>query len=122
MMSPRLRSPRKNTVLADWLFIATSGVVQPATGFLMVYWAGYDPFAGWLVATYLLYLIAAACWAKVVGLQLGMRRLAAEALSDGDPLPSAYHDAMRRWFILGWPAFLALLAVFVLMVFKPAFG
>lgn len=109
----------KNTVLADWLFIATSGVVQPITGFLMVYLAGYDPFAGWLAATYLLYLIAAVCWAKVVSLQYRMRRLAADAQSSGEPLPATYHDAMRAWFILGWPAFVALLAVFALMVFKP---
>ncbi len=110
----------RNTVLADWLFIATSGVVQPVTGFMMVYWAGYDPLASWLVATYALYVVAAACWIKVVGLQIRMRGYAAEALSRGAPLPEAYHDAMRVWFLLGWPAFLALIAVFALMVFKPA--
>jgi len=26
---------------------------------------------------------------------------------------------MRVWFWLGWPAFLAMLGLFVLMVFKP---
>jgi uncharacterized membrane protein len=29
------------------------------------------------------------------------------------------HRLMRTWFILGWPAFLALIGIFVLMIVKP---
>ncbi len=112
----------KNTVLADWLFTATSGVVQPLTGFLMAHLGGYDPFEGWLVATYFLYLIAGGCWLKVVQLQYRMRRHAASSVDSGEPLPQAYFDDMRLWFRLGWPAFVSLLIVFALMVFRPAFG
>ena len=36
----------------------------------------------------------------------------------GKPLPLGYFR-MRTWYALGWPAFLALLAVFWLMVAKP---
>ncbi len=110
----------RNTVLADWLFTATSGVVQPATGFLMVYLVGYDPFEGWLALTYLLYVIAGACWLKVVLLQYEMRDLAIAATENGEALPDEFHRAMRLWFILGWPAFFSLITVFVLMVMKPA--
>lgn len=109
----------RNTVLADWLFTATSGVVQPVTGFLIVFTGGYDPLAGWLVATYVLYAIAGLCWLKVVQLQYRMRRLAIAAHETGQALPAAYHAAMKLWFALGWPAFLALLAVLALMVMKP---
>jgi uncharacterized membrane protein len=35
-------------------------------------------------------------------------------------LPPAYHRCMRAWFALGWPAFLAVIATFWLMVTKPA--
>ena len=109
----------RNTVLADWLFTATSGVAQPATGFAMVWLAGWDPLESWLVATYVLYVVAGACWLKVVQLQLRMRDLAVAAHAGGTALPDAYHRAMRLWFVLGWPAFLALVAVFALMVMKP---
>ena len=109
----------RNTVLADWLFIATSGVAQPVTGFVMVHMAGHDPLASWLVTTYALYLVAAGCWLRVVGLQLGMRRTAAAAVARGRQLPGEFHRAMRLWFLLGWPAFLALIVVFALMVMKP---
>ena len=111
----------RNTVLADWIFIATSGVAQPVTGFLIVYLGGHDPLAGWLIATYALYLVTAGCWLKVIGLQLDMRRLATDAAARHEPLSREFHRAMRFWFILGWPAFLALVVIFALMVMKPAF-
>jgi uncharacterized membrane protein len=106
-------------VLADWLFTASAGIVQVLSGALLIYHAGYDPLESWLVAAYALYVIVGTCWLKVVQLQYRMRRLAIDADNRGAPLPDAYHRAMRAWFILGWPGFLGLVAVFVLMVMKP---
>ncbi len=117
---PAIAVATRNAVLADWLFTATSGIVQPVTGIVMVYMAGLDPFGSWLVTTYVLYGVAGLCWLKVVHLQYRMRDLAAAAATRGDPLPADYGKAMRLWFILGWPAFVSLLAIFVLMVMKPA--
>ena len=110
----------RNTTLADWLFIATSGVVQPISGLLLVHFAGYGFFEPWLVATYVLYAVAGVCWIRVVFLQYRIRGLAEAAHRDGAPLPAAYFAAMRLWFVLGWPAFAALLLILVLMVMKPA--
>lgn len=109
----------RNTVLADWLFTATAGIVQPVTGFLMVYLSGQDPYDSWLLATYALYVLAGLCWLKVVRLQYTMREFAAAAVESRSELPEDYHRAMRLWFILGWPAFVSLMIVFVLMVMKP---
>lgn len=111
----------KNTVLADWLFTSPAAIVQPVTGFLMIYMTGYDPLESWLVVTYALYAVAGACWLKVVQLQLRMRRFAAAASERGDSLPPDYRRAMKLWFILGWPAFLSLMIVFALMVMRPDF-
>ena len=109
----------QNTVLADWLFTAPAGVMQVLSGALLIHLAGYDPLESWLVAAYALYIIVGACWLKVVRLQYRMRRLANDARDRGAPLPDAHHRAMRAWFILGWPGFLGLVIVFVLMVMKP---
>ena len=49
-----------------------------------------------------------------------MRAFADAARAAGEPLPPAYYAAMRLWFALGWPAFIALLVVLALMVMKPA--
>ncbi len=110
----------RHTVLADWLFTVTSGAVQPVSGFALIYLAGFDPFAIWLVATYILYAIAALCWFRVAWLQIEIRRIAAECVARDAPLPDDYRRRMRQWFLLGWPAFLGLVAVFALMIMKPS--
>lgn len=108
-------------VRADWIFTGTSGVVQPLSGLALLYALGIDWREPWLLLTYLLYAIAFACWVPVVGLQIRAQRLAEQAMHAGTPLGADYRRAMRLWFILGWPAFLALVAVFWLMVAKPEF-
>jgi uncharacterized membrane protein len=47
-------------------------------------------------------------------------RLAEAALRAGVALGPDYTRAMRLWFILAWPALLGLLAIFWLMVTRPA--
>lgn len=108
-----------NVVLADWMFTLPAGVIQPVTGIALALMSGLHPFTSWLVATYALYLVAFACWVPVVLLQLRVRDLSAEAVRTNTSLPAGYYSAMRLWFILGWPAFAALLVVFLLMVAKP---
>ena len=49
-----------------------------------------------------------------------LAQLAATAHAGNQPLPPGFDRAMRLWFVLGWPAFLAVLAIFWLMVRKPA--
>jgi uncharacterized membrane protein len=50
-----------------------------------------------------------------------MRDLAQAAIAAGEgKLPQAYRSLSRTWFWLGWPAFLSMLAIFWLMVSKPA--
>ncbi|MDF2764687.1 MAG: hypothetical protein K0S81_1681 [Rhodospirillales bacterium] len=116
---PAIAAATANTVRADWWFTLTSGLVQPASGAALIWLGGHDPFAPWLSVAYALYAIAGSCWALVVALQIRARDLAQEADASGQPLPRAYFIAMRAWYGLGWPAFLALLAVFWLMVAKP---
>ncbi|KAF0098031.1 MAG: hypothetical protein FD144_4680 [Rhodospirillaceae bacterium] len=109
----------RNVVLADWLFTLPAGILQPITGLALVIQAGLDLTASWLVVTYALYCLAFVCWVPVVVLQIRVRDLAAEALATGQSLPPAYHSTMRLWFALGWPAFIALIVIYLLMVAKP---
>lgn len=121
----RTRDPRviatvaANVVLADWLFTLPSGIVQPLTGWGLIVMGGYDPGEGWLILAYVLYALALGCWVPVVALQIRARDLARAAAGAGTALPAAYSRAMRAWFILGWPAFLSLIAIFALMVARP---
>ncbi len=108
-----------DVVRADLLFTATAVVVQPVTGFLLLWKLGYPRTSHWIHWSLLLYVLVGCCWVPVVWLQVQMRNLARQAATAGGALPERYHRYFRYWFLLGWPAFAGVLAVFWLMVAKP---
>jgi len=108
------------TVLADWLFTTPAVIVQPLSGIGLIWLAGYPLTTSWLLLSVALYLLAGVCWLPVVVLQLRVRDLSAAAARAGSPLPDAYHRCMHWWFVLGWPAFVAVLGAFWLMIAKPS--
>ena len=107
-------------VIADFLFTATAVVVQPVTGVLLAVEIGFSLREGWIVLSILLYLVIGAFWIPVVFMQIRMRDLAAVAAREGRPLPAEYHRLFRLWFVFGFPAFGAVLAIIWLMIAKPA--
>jgi uncharacterized membrane protein len=109
----------KNVVTADWLFTATTAVLQPATGFYMIHLAGYPLHSPWIMWSIALYILAGACWLPVVWLQIRMRDLAAQAVRTDTPLAPLYWRYFKIWVALGVPAFAAFIAIFWLMVAKP---
>jgi uncharacterized membrane protein len=107
------------TVLADYVFTAPAVVLQPLTGILLIINGGFDPHALWLNLTYGLYLLAGLCWLPVVWIQIQMKRMLASCVESGRDIPERYYKLYRVWFLLGWPAFLSLIAIFYLMITKP---
>lgn len=107
------------TVLADTIFTAPAVILQPATGIWLVLNGGYGVHDLWLNITYALYVLAGLCWLPVVWIQLQLRNMLKEAIDTQSALPPRYHRLFRIWFALGWPAFIALLVIFGLMVAKP---
>ena len=112
-------SVSSGVVWADWLFTTPAGIIQPLTGLWLITLTGWSLWESWLIATYILYFIALICWLRVVHIQIRIRNLAAEALATATPLPSEALRLYRIWFLLGWPAFGALIGIFWLMVSKP---
>ena len=107
-------------VIADWLFTVTTVVFQPLSGYLMMRIASIPMSARWISWSFALYGLAVVCWLPVVWIQIRLRDLAAEAARRGTALPERFWVLRRWWVALGIPAFLALLAVFWLMIAKPA--
>ena len=109
----------RTVVLADFLFTATAVVAQPVTCLLLARHVGYALSEGWIVLSIALYVVTGMFWLPVVWMQARMRDLAADAAAAGAPLPEAYHRLYRLWFVFGFPAFFAVLAIFWLMIARP---
>jgi uncharacterized membrane protein len=109
----------KLVVRADWWFTTPAVIVQPLSGAWMIHLAGYPLDALWIKVSLALYMLAGACWLPVVWYQIRMGRLALAAHAAGTALPAQYWRYARRWELLGYPAFAAMLAVYWLMVHKP---
>ena len=107
-------------VLADWVFTTPTIILQPLTGFYLMYLAGYPLTSSWILWSIVLYFVAGACWLPVVWLQIKMQGFAHAAVQENKALPAAYWRYMKIWVALGIPAFVSLVVVFYLMVAKPA--
>jgi uncharacterized membrane protein len=111
----------KIVVLADLLFTATAAIAQPVTGVLLAWQTGWPLTSSWILGSLALYVFIGFFWLPVIWIQIRLRDLAGAAASAAAPLPEAYHRLFRIWFACGFPAFLAMLAIFWLMLMKPAF-
>lgn len=110
----------RTVVLADAAFTATAVAVQLATGVALAALAGFSLREPWLVAALALYVFVGVCWLPVVWIQLHLRNLARDAATAGTELPARYRRLFGVWFWLGWPAFIGVLVIFALMIWKPA--
>lgn len=107
-------------VLADYVFTLSAVIIQPVTGFALAAAAGHKLDSFWIIASLALYAFTGAFWVPVVFMQQRMRDLARKAATEGTPLPEEYFRLYRRWFAFGFPAFFAVMAIFWLMIARPA--
>jgi uncharacterized membrane protein len=110
----------RRVVIADWLFTTPTAIIQPLTGFWLLHLANLPWTSGWILWSLVLYALAGACWLPVVWIQVRMAAMAQHAAQAGTPLPPRFWRYHRVWTALGWPAFVAFIAIFFLMVVKPA--
>jgi uncharacterized membrane protein len=110
-----IRVTARHVVIADWLFTAPAVVVQPISGVVLMLLLGYRYDTVWFAAVVVLFALTGACWIPVVFIQYRLRALAISA-SRFKALPQEFHGLMRRWVVLGVPAFSAVLLIVVLMV------
>lgn len=110
-----LRIVARTTVRADWLFTLPAVIIQPITGVWLMQLLGFpfsSPWFAWVIG---LYILAGTCWLPVVWIQLRLQWL---AHSDTGIRSAEFDRLMRIWIRLGTIAFSAVLALFVLMVFR----
>lgn len=125
LLAHRTRNPvvvaevARMVVLGDLVFTTTAVVAQPITGVALAWHVGYSLWDGWILLSIILYLFTGAFWVPVVFMQMRMRDLAIQAVSDGKPLPDAYYRLFRIWFAFGFPAFAAVAVIVWLMIARP---
>ncbi len=103
-------------VAADWIFTATTIVIQPVTGLYLAHRLHIPLSTPWLYWSIVLYVLAAACWLPVVWLQMRLRDVAVTAAAQRRPLPAQYARLLGAWTALGCPALVSFLAIFYMMV------
>ncbi len=110
----------RRVVMADWLFTTPTAIIQPLTGAWLVHAAGFPWTSRWIAWSIALYVVAGACWLPVVWLQIRMAAMAEASAREQAPLPALFWRYHAIWTSLGIPAFVAFVAIFYLMVAKPA--
>ena len=109
---------------ADYYFTTPAVIFQPLSGLWMLHYLGmpweWSEMWLWVKWTFALYALAGACWLPVVWLQIKMYKMAQTAYANGDSkLPPVYKKYQKYWELLGYPAFVAMVVVYFLMVMKP---
>ena len=108
----------RQVVLADWLFTTPTILIQPLTGIGMLVVLDIPYTTPWVMMSVFLYGFAGVCWIPVVWLQIKMQKLSEHANMTGTVLPEQYWRYARYWFWLGVPAFISMVLIVLLMVYK----
>ncbi len=118
---PAIAVTNRLVVTADWLITTPTVIIQPISGIWLLHVLGIPLDQGWVILTIILYAIAGFCWLPVVWLQIRMRDIAEHARQHDMKLGDQYQHLAELWFVLGIPAFSAMIVIYFLMVFKPTF-
>jgi uncharacterized membrane protein len=119
---PAIAIVSRLVVRADTWFTLPAAIFQPISGIWLVHTAGWRLSSHWIATSITLYVLAGACWLPVIWIQIRLRDMAADAERDSTTLTDRYWQYARWWEWLGYPAFIAMLGVYLLMVVKPALG
>ncbi len=109
-------------VSVELIVMAAAMAVQPISGLALAWAIGLSPpDEFWIVLSLVLYVLVAAAWLAVLGIEMRMRNLTRQAAIDSVPLPQAYRRLFRLYSALVWPALTGMIAVFALMIWQPRF-
>lgn len=108
-------------VFAGWTLVVPTIIVQPLTGAILVYAAGYDSFGGWIAVALGFFSVVLGLWLAIFRLQVKIRDMTEDTLYRDIPLVG-YRRRARLCLSLHWPLITVFLTVFWLMIFRPEFG
>lgn len=107
----------RHVVLADWVFTTPAIVIQLITGFWLMKILGYSFSSPWFFTVVAIFIFIGICWIPVVFIQYRLRAIAASQLKTSR-IDSRFKRLIKCWMVLGILAFISILIIFWLMVFK----
>lgn len=108
----------QHVILADWIFTTPAVIIQILTGVFLMNMQGYSFSSPWFYWVVGLFVFIGLCWLPVLKIQYKLRELAKISVASSE-VTAEFKSMMRTWTLLGIPAFVAMLTIFWLMVFKP---
>ena len=108
----------KTVILGDWIFTTPAIIAQLVSGILLMNKLNYSFSSIWFYWVIGLFVLIGICWLPVLRIQYRLKQLAEQSL-ESNQLEPAFKRLMQLWTLLGIPTFVAILAIFYLMVFKP---
>ena len=108
----------QHVILADWIFTTPAVIIQILTGVFLMNMQGYSFSSPWFYSVVGLFVFIGLCWLPVLKIQYKLRELAKISVESRE-VTAEFKSMMRTWTLLGIPAFVAMLTIFWLMVFKP---
>jgi uncharacterized membrane protein len=108
----------RHVVLADWIFTTPAIIIQPISGVMLANITQIPLTTWWIELSIGLYIFSVLLWLVAVYLQIIMKKLALEAQKSGNKLSIQYTSYAKIWFMIGFPSFLSMMAIVVLMVFR----
>ena len=108
----------QHVILGDWIFTTPAVVIQFFTGLYLMELQGYSFSSPWFYWVLALFIVIGICWLPVLRIQYRLRELAKLSVEKNE-VSIEFKALMKKWTLLGIPAFLSILGIFWLMVFKP---
>ncbi|MET1254405.1 DUF2269 family protein [Aliikangiella maris] len=112
-----IRHTSRIVILADWIFTAPAVVIQLFTGLLLSELLQISWQSAWFITCISLFLFVGCCWIPVILIQYQLHKLSCLHDFRGDQ--SSFKQLFKYWIFLGVPAFIAMIILFYLMIFKP---
>lgn len=109
----------KQVGYADWFFTAIAGIIQPITGFTLIYLKNYPLTTMWWVIVLAGFGLAGICWFPAVYLRGQCLQLAQTAVTENTALSREYYRYFYWRCGLSTIAFLLLMIVFYFMANVP---
>lgn len=113
-----IRTTARHVILADWIFTTPAVVVQIVTGVGLMHLLGYSFHSEWFIWVAGCFVLVGICWLPVVYIQYQLKKYA-DIATQNTAAFLRFKQLMRLWTLLGIPAFLLMLVIYWLMIFKP---